>query len=133
MADSQITFPSNGKAYSQVSEVRIKTLLSVSIPFKRESVSRESSISSELNNCFNSLQTGKRIYSDETANKVSIPFKRESVSQVCAKFELTVWILEFQFPSNGKAYLKSPTAKMDSFSEEIQVSIPFKRESVSQV
>ena len=64
--------------------------------------------------CFNSLQTGKTIQSGEHAavvhnTKVSIPFKRESRSKALR------WVrkclgLEFQFPSNGKAYLEKPSA-----------------------
>ena len=88
--------------------------------------------------CFNSLQTGKRIQSHQSYShppdrykfqfpfkrgkriqrtfryfqaigkeKVSIPFKRESVSKDKGMFcsGRRSW---FQFPSNGKAYPKSP-------------------------
>ena len=62
----------------------------VSIPFKRESVSKIMEGGTLLENYsrFNSLQTGKRIQKKsprhsllETIIKVSIPFKRESVSK----------------------------------------------------
>ena len=63
----------------------------VSIPFKRESVSkdleRERRDVDDDHAGFNSLQTGKRIQSE--------------VSQNVEFFEF-----EFQFPSNGKAYPK---------------------------
>ena len=84
---------------------------------------------------------------------VSIPFKRESVSQVNSR-HLQGFLSEFQFPSNGKAYLKlvcfmDMVQQEESFnslqtgkrisrlsiqgvSHGHQVSIPFKRESVSQ-
>ena len=40
----------------------------------------------------------------EYTGNVSIPFKRESVSEH-KKGELSGFLQEFQFPSNGKAYL----------------------------
>ena len=59
-------FPSNGKAYPKVdgNRLSIRTAGQVSIPFKRESVSKamldhHTEYLEEL--CFNSLQTGKRI------------------------------------------------------------------------
>ena len=62
---------------------------------------------------------------------VSIPFKRESVFK--AVYE--AWrasdekVAEFQFPSNGKVYSKVGNLIVDAESY-IDVSIPFKRESV---
>ena len=87
----------------------------VSIPFKRESVSKASCTRARASPamCFNSLQTGKRIQSYYTlganlALNVSIPFKRESVSKVQRRFQSRdLAALKFQFPSNGKAYPKS--------------------------
>ena len=85
---------------------------------------------------------------------VSIPFKRESVSQ--AEYGMIVATLDkFQFPSNGKAYHKltlevgkskgatisfnslQTGKRITSYGEKqigktFYVSIPFKRESVSQ-
>ena len=90
---------------------------------------------------FNSLQTGKRItrhirrdLSNQLWELVSIPFKRESVSQVtttiAASYQVSIPFkresvsqeipagadgadvkIEFQFPSNGKAYHKRPHFK----------------------
>ena len=114
----------------------------VSIPFKRESVSEQvTKLSSKQERrllCFNSLQTGKRIWTKETAadgkvdfgfnslqtgkhiwtktkkgerhwnTLVSIPFKRESVSEPTGLW-LKILMKMFQFPSNGKAYLNFPT------------------------
>ena len=108
-------FPSNGKAYHKT--IPAGQLVSeefVSIPFKRESVSQGSSIKdrrSPRNSSFNSLQTGKRI------TRVTVPHR-------------LVLVLQFQFPSNGKAYHKT----MKRFKQFLLrfVSIPFKRESVSQ-
>ena len=71
----------------------MRTDRKVSIPFKRESVFRD---------------TETRV-SDLTAEveaaKVSIPFKRESVFRVVELFQFypEMGIL-FQFPSNGKVY-----------------------------
>ena len=61
----------------------------VSIPFKRESVSEREACkaSGRFAKSFNSLQTGKRIWT----------------SQMLEKHIL--YMLKFQFPSNGKAYL----------------------------
>ena len=60
---------------------------------------------------------------------VSIPFKRESLSKVITLF-FTITLLEFQFPSNGKAYPKVWIWN-ELFGNQ-QVSIPFKRESLSK-
>ena len=105
---------------------------------------------------FNSLQTGKRIQSPRlfvgqnvsipfkresvskvnvlTGGVVSIPFKRESVSKSVTRKDISLdsdgfW---FQFPSNGKAYLNLDAETSASGGFEVQVSIPFKRESISK-
>ena len=119
-------FPSNGKAYLNL----LTTLQTgkriqsdrfggwvVSIPFKRESISELSETkavgiinSTRFNSLangkaypkvvvprarFNSLQTGVQRISHEN---LPIPFKREMR-------QLFLAIFQFQFPSNGKAYL----------------------------
>ena len=111
-------FPSNGKAYLNLSEPsRGVTVTPVSIPFKRESVSERPQKPTrpwDERVCFNSLQTGKRIWTRwlfrnlQTWQKVSIPFKRESVSEQnnCPSCYSSFW-QQFQFPSNGKAYLNT--------------------------
>ena len=85
-------FPSNGKAYPKI-EITVVNPdgTVVSIPFKRESVSKVLSCwrAGAHGQCFNSLQTGKRIQSGHLLEPV--PLKK----------------LKFQFPSNGKAYPKS--------------------------
>ena len=134
----------------------------VSIPFKRESVSKEFIRDEKL----------------DLIDEVSIPFKRESVSKESITFILTGYIKSFnslqtgkriqrspvgvlniisklfQFPSNGKAYPKTtpPTVTEVGYyafqfpsngkaypkwttrpsQSSIIVSIPFKRESVSK-
>ena len=108
----------------------------VSIPFKRESVSELGWCHSQFQKgiCFNSLQTGKRIWTYRLrwgvrSNRVSIPFKRESVSEPGS----FCWMARhhwFQFPSNGKAYLNFELRKRRRTLK--LVSIPFKRESVSE-
>ena len=113
----------------------------VSIPFKRESVSKD----------------GQRLFVHRTTYRVSIPFKRESVSKVSddsgseeeyenpfqfpsngkaypKEFEDVNGkrvFFQFQFPSNGKAYPKK-TVKGVAQTCWWRVSIPFKRESVSK-
>ena len=60
-------FPSNGKAYPKTNSLIFKNFISVSIPFKRESVSKgpDETEEEETDESFNSLQTGKRIQSSE--------------------------------------------------------------------
>ena len=87
--------------------------LQVSIPFKRESVSKEHN---------------KKCHS-HFIRRVSIPFKRESVSKVRCETDRVSEDM-FQFPSNGKVYPKS-NPDQDGRRER-WVSIPFKRESVSK-
>ena len=65
-------------------------MLSVSIPFKRESISEQKGDKNE-----------KHHY-----ERVSIPFKRESISELCWRTtKERRHAGKFQFPSNGKAYL----------------------------
>ena len=135
-------FPSNGKAYPKFAKTRwTYSRNTVSIPFKRESVSKE---------C-------RRRVPSQIWNCVSIPFKRESVSKghpglspdalpVSFQFPsngkaypksiaIQAWwgldFLKFQFPSNGKAYPKYLHMNTDDRFRK-KVSIPFKRESVSK-
>ena len=91
-----------------------KKEIRVSIPFKRESASKEfdEQWHEDVEPSFNSLQTGKCIErgycccSPHHRHEVSIPFKRESASKV----DIT------------------PSA-----ANQLIVSIPFKRESASKV
>ena len=87
---SKFQFPSNGKVYPKQPTRSIKmNTARVSIPFKRESVSKAFTIAkkSVFISGFNSLQTGKCIQSwyftlgCSYRQIVSIPFKRESVSK----------------------------------------------------
>ena len=88
-------FPSNGKAYPKDrTDIPKRSEKLVSIPFKRESVSKASIRirPTQVGYCFNSLQTGKRI-------------------QRWMGFQFFgMKIQMFQFPSNGKAYPKKPSA-----------------------
>ena len=165
-------------------------LVLVSIPFKRESVSKGRLVAPHpplsLLKEFQFPSNGK-VYPKRgagrgrgTAGKVSIPFKRESVSKASVlnrphpvesqKFQFPsngkVYpkfhqyaekrnTVEFQFPSNGKVYPKTmkgtrPLSNPESFNSlqtgkciqrticndcvsfVCNVSIPFKRESVSK-
>ena len=144
MSHQEITFqfPSNGKAYPKFcTEFTFYNIKNVSIPFKRESVSKECFVNSFdmcFWFCFNSLQTGKRIQSNlcsilSGVRKVSIPFKRESVSkEKCRTLVVALLVvLLFQFPSNGESVSKVKLSP--GFTAESKfVSIPFKRESVSK-
>ena len=135
-------FPSNGKAYPKggMFSPSSHPISQVSIPFKRESVSK--------------APTTTIVWKKPTL--VSIPFKRESVSkedllycwQSFCQFQFpsngkaypkTAFAhpalqnpLMFQFPSNGKAYPKAINNTGYLFTHK-EVSIPFKRESVSKV
>ena len=111
-------FPSNGKVYpKKKDEFRIPRRADhVSIPFKRESVSKDIGRSDAF---------GRQM-------RVSIPFKRESVSKVgfvlmigCGKSETVSIPFKRESVSKGESY--------DTIEECNRVSIPFKRESVSKV
>ena len=109
-------FPSSGKVHPKICPIRIGIrLLRVSIPFKRESPSKENPGKEwrRENGGFNSLQAGKSIQrprctkSRQHPSQVSIPFKRESPSKVKGTSEESLKSLEFQFPSSGKVHPKS--------------------------
>ena len=117
--DIVFPFPSNGKAYRKFSLPRPHhspvVSYQVSIPFKRESLSQ--------------VIKWQKAW---LKKKVSIPFKRESLSQVNTAFLMTgLGKLQFPFPSNGKAYRKSRICLIYRAKFNC-VSIPFKRESLSQ-
>ena len=91
----------------------------VSIPFKRESVSEpEKHIHPYVldTDSFNSLQTGKRIWTTPSSTSAVKAIEKNM----------------FQFPSNGKAYLNTKEGQAWIAALE-KVSIPFKRESVSEL
>ena len=85
-------FPSNGKVYPKSDRGSLDTrATNVSIPFKRESVSKGGTIGisrRHSTDCFNSLQTGKCIQSQ---SRIQSRQKHRP---------------GFQFPSNGKVYPK---------------------------
>ena len=132
-------FPSNGKAYPKQSRLTPRTCYGciVSIPFKRESVSK-----------------GRQNQGLRWWNIVSIPFKRESISKVrtLSKRCMHVWKVSIPFKresiskvhsspreqSRKRRFNSLQTGKhIQSFEEypqgiSTQVSIPFKRESISK-
>ena len=114
-------FPSNGKVYPKFGRSRDRrhNPLRVSIPFKRESVSKETQSMRRRPGKdvagFNSLQTGKCIQSAKATAHNNIAKRL------------------FQFPSNGKVYPKITRVPRHQLHLLSQVSIPFKRESVSKV
>ena len=88
----------------------------VSIPFKRESLSKAGSYKrrnhEKIKIKFQFPSNGKAYPKEQKKEalewirvRVSIPFKRESLSKA-ATFTLLQITTEFQFPSNGKAYPK---------------------------
>ena len=110
-------FPSNGKAYPKDTKSRAECLLTpcVSIPFKRESLSK-----------------GMYLEIFAVGNLcVSIPFKRESLSKV--REVSTFWIEKKSFNSlpTGKPIQRQlPKANRGPCGHF--VSIPFNRESLSK-
>ena len=95
------------------------------------------------NSCFNSLQTGKPIQSCpqifRRAQLRDIEFQFPSNGKAYPKPALLGGVRDtrtrtFQFPSNGKAYPKL-TIETQATEEQVfvWVSIPFKRESLSKV
>ena len=142
--DMEFQFPSNGKPYPKPEDERdSNSRQDVSIPFKRETISKARTLSlcrTEQQHCFNSLQTGNHIQREKAAK------------------EKGTAAMMFQFPSNGKPYPKPNHKVIDRASKEkgfnslqtgnhIQstpihghrpiphsiVSIPFKRETISKV
>ena len=108
-------FPSNGKPYPKTTQSKIpSTSPRVSIPFKRETISKDISSTSV-----------------DRADIVSIPFKRETISKVGLPVGFTGSVFMFQFPSNGKPYPKD--CLEIAVSRSFCVSIPFKRETISKV
>ena len=93
----------------------LKTLISVSIPCKREStcaLTYEAFIGTEKVG-FHSLQTGKHMCTGKNERNedvflgggVSIPCKRESTCAQANETELKKLEEEFPFPANGKAHV----------------------------
>ena len=89
---NKFQFPSNGKAYPKYRRRNSEDEEEVvSIPFKRESLSKEA----------------QEFTKEAIIQFVSIPFKRESLSKgFCIRDGFVAGDLLFQFPSNGKAYPK---------------------------
>ena len=135
-------FPSNGKAYPKfLSSLRpILSCLSfnslqtgnhiqrifhltlwlprqrVSIPFKRESISKEI----------------KGIFTKTVPILVSIPFKRESISKAIVTIEVTESGYSFNSLQTGKHIQSNQQCFWGDYTIG-GVSIPFKRESISKV
>ena len=87
----------------------------VSIPFKRERLSERFDLSRVhgYRESFNSLQTGKAF-------------------RTLKKFAATQPGNWFQFPSNGKGFPNKRREKWNTEMKILQVSIPFKRERLSE-
>ena len=112
-------FPSNGKAY--LNWIRKKVVIpttSVSIPFKRESISEltQENIGWIFSLCFNSLQTGKHIWTDCDVDGsyyyysvFQFPSNGKAYLNIEKRQPAVSYENRFQFPSNGKAYLNLTT------------------------
>ena len=111
-------FPSNGKAYPKnYCEKAGIDREQVSIPFKRESLSKANTMVDTMNGgeVYVSIPFKRESLSKEQKKprqmpkrkKVSIPFKRESLSKVINRINNNEASIMFQFPSNGKAYPKN--------------------------
>ena len=95
-----------------------KHIATVSIPFKRESVSKATPLSSAE-------------FSEVVVFQFPSNGKAYPKNPLNLELEAATTLPMFQFPSNGKAYPKSAAHAMAIYSY-MQVSIPFKRESVSK-
>ena len=115
--DREFQFPSNGKAYHK--SIRKSSLTGRCYLFQFPSNGKA------YHKIISTAQSNNQI-------KVSIPFKRESVSQGIANYPSIKAEEAFQFPSNGKAYHKHRVVLEYFGGQRMLVSIPFKRESVSQ-
>ena len=114
---SMFQFPSNGKAYPKELSVKgIDEFRSVSIPFKREGISKGATLLATrlCSWLFQFPSNGKAypkcrdIFTQQWMPfRVSIPFKREGISKASERGKIIVTLSDgFHFPSNGKAYPK---------------------------
>ena len=112
----EFQFPSNGKAYLNDSDdPYTRQDACVSIPFKRESVSELTAYANWHRHgvSFNSLQTGKRIWTNSQADRqpqhfvFQFPSNGKAYLNALIKMAVNEDPYVFQFPSNGKAYLNS--------------------------
>ena len=118
LLDFKFQFPSNGKAYPKKTRVATESDEIgdwVSIPFKRESLSKDS----EVENAFKASEF------QFPSNGKAYPKEKAEVKELLETIE------KFQFPSNGKAYPKVGT-RIGYMADRHFVSIPFKRESLSK-
>ena len=139
-------FPSNGKAYPKPSlglteAIGLLIVVSVSIPFKRESVSKVATKFArppKKPSSFNSLQTGKRIQRASVGGAVAAAeecFNSLQTGKRIQRFSPLDWIgvedMCFNSLQTGKRIQRAslPVAMILGHF----VSIPFKRESVSKV
>ena len=139
-------FPSNGKAYpkpsvSVPSALRGSNGLPVSIPFKRESISKvmhycnqATPIIQPVSIPFKRESISKvrcSILPPKTIKTVSIPFKRESISKVGRpEFHVeTLFIVSIPFKRES---ISKGIGEILGWVCRFRVSIPFKRESISK-
>ena len=117
-----------GKRIQSGGRERCRTKSEVSIPFKRESVSKEAErrIKSVIPHSFNSLQTGKRIQrlpgeeKDDNESEFQFPSNGKAYPKIALANPETVGFIKFQFPSNGKAYPKVYVPYISSTNRQFQ-------------
>ena len=113
MREPMFQFPSNGKLHSNMWGVGIRRgcMLSVSIPFKRETafkhpIDPSNGWNKEVSIPFKRETAFKRStnYGISRNNVVSIPFKRETAFKPDHVSCVHEFLIRFQFPSNGKLH-----------------------------
>ena len=105
----------------------------VSIPFKRESLSKDYA-DERFNMQRHPWQRMPNNPGQYEVIIVSIPFKRESLSKAMQRIwhGCMIWKISFNSLQTGKP-IQRPSAGGGKSKAEIRVSIPFKRESLSKV
>ena len=134
-------FPSNGKVYPKGRFViDLNNTSQVSIPFKRESISKDvNRMPINLDQVFVSIPFKRESISKvrrsgntlcQMRDLVSIPFKRESISKVRTASLHGRLYARVSIPFKRESISKAEP--MFPFGQPPSVSIPFKRESISK-
>ena len=137
-----VSIPFKRESISKVGSLGWRAIAySVSIPFKRESISKgfsggcSSVLEAAVSIPFKRESISKVNVSPMSAQKheaVSIPFKRESISKVGRFGRKKIWTPScFNSLQTGKYIQRELNARIQAI-RELEVSIPFKRESISK-
>ena len=118
-------FPSNGKVYPKRNRSRCsaRTENIVSIPFKRESLSKVTAIEERMENHKFPFPSNGKVYpkgEQSFCNRQAAGFPFPSNGKVYPKKGINIFdekpVSEFQFPSNGKVYPKQSRLERGLFS-----------------